>query len=1550
MVAGQSEAAIYNLDLPSNGVHTSGASFTTAASYNGATFDISYALNAFATDVTVTPFIRRNGDGIGVGSTNDGATVGQQASVDGDDGEQLSITGLSITNFNAGTSGMVAGDLSISFNGLTFANGTAGPDNVAISFSGFGTGEEVVSGPTVVDLTALPNYSGTSTAVYLQPNSGNSSNRWSVSGIAVDVVPEPSSYALAGLGFAGMMLRRRRMTGRGATVRAGALLAAVWMAGTAVRGKDFCVATDGDDGNAGTTPEAPLATIQRAVDLMEPGDRCFIRGGVYRETVDLAGKAGEEGRPIRLMNYPGEVVDGTVEITADWEVDEGEIHKAKVKEGVSQLFVDGKLMTLARFPNALAFSDEVWDYYRPRAQQSRESVNGRVVDPGEGEKSISGAGFSFDGCIALLNFGAHATATRVVENHRAGTAEFEYSPKLLKYKTTLGYFFEGGVGNAGRKLLDVPQEWSYDGTTGMLYLWAEEGGSPQGREVRGKVRTYALVGDAGTKHIEIDGLRFFATAFSFKSSDDITIRNCELDYYTSSRRAMGVTGPSETASFTGTEEDFCEGITVYNCEFRHADGSGLEADFVRGMRIENNLFEEIDYVAANNDSGPGEVFTPTSTIRINKADGLVYRRNTISVAGAAQGFSANRYITGRGGKFRPEGYAPETINNIVCEYNFHTACGLTHKDGASLYIPEAHVMESVIRFNWFIGNGQRDFRWDGNNRPLDGVHGNLYRNVAVGTGLKRLSPSGGNGFRVKGSYHEVYHNLGINRGGELNIATEKGGNEETVTRNNVASHFTDNPIPGTSSNNYAPGKKDRRVQDMLRDWANRDFRPRADAVELIDQGVRVTCSVRGEEIDVTAGYKGAAPDLGPYEYGDELYWIPGRVEADASMPVPVDGGAEVKPDADLMFLGGMGGVASKIFLGTTDDGLEEVGSLAAPGNVLTLPEARALKPGTRAPIVNLRSSGRIFRLATLMAGASLIPFSSVQAEYRASNSTADDLIRKSKASHFLAQASMGGTVAEIEALATRIQQIGHIPACEEWMDQQMALPRGVRLKAQCAAMASADGVSDNNNAVGDYWHLGWWDQVINSDDQLRHRMAFALSQIVVVSTNYWNGLYRKRYDQHVSYYDMLMDNAFTSHRDLLQDVTYDPMMGVWLSHAQNDKGDPAQGIYPDENYAREIMQLFSCGIYSQDAWGNFLTDANGKPIENYDNEDIKEFAQVFTGLSINDQRGFFSKNLTLLGNGPLIMMNDHHDTSEKHLLNGVVLPAGQGGNVDISQALDNLATHPSTAPYFSRLLIQRLTSSNPSLAYMKRVTDTWNGGGTYGTGVTGDFKAVLKAILLDPEVRNSITYDKEPSGGAVIVRANSADPMSGKIKEPLLKMAQFYRFAQPVSSAADGYVRLKLSDRAYGQAILSANSVFNFYDAGFAPSNGPIGDYVADYEAANPGSTLEVTAPEAQILGGNVVKEFQQFYSLPLSGPGDYVKASTTTTELTEITFIKSGVFTFDIGMIRYLDVMLCHGQLPYELALEIENDLKSNGETWDEKVAQIISVIHGSPAYSVIR
>ncbi|MDF1753362.1 MAG: hypothetical protein P1U89_11340 [Verrucomicrobiales bacterium] len=711
-----------------------------------------------------------------------------------------------------------------------------------------------------------------------------------------------------------------------------------WCLNTQItKATDFFVAPTGDNNSPGTSIEAPFATIQHAVDLMQPGDTCYIRAGIYRQTIRLQGKAGTAGKPITLTYYQDETVtlDGTIIIDSDWELDEGYIYKTTLSQDVTQLFVDGKLMTLARFPNALAFSDTVWHRTAPRCHQSPQSPNGKVIDAGKGEKSIAATGYSFNGCVALMNFGAHATGTRIVENHRIGSPEFDYNPKLLKHKTTNGYFFEGGIGNAERPMLDSPQEWAYDEKTRTLYLWTEENETPQGREIRGKVQTYAITGDAGTQHVTIDGLNFFATTFSFKNSDYITVKNCNFDYYASSKRALGITGPSQTAEFKGDSEDMCSYNTIYNCEFKYADASALEGTFLESFRIENNLFYQIDYACANNDLGPKVPFNPSSTINLDKVLDLVYRRNTLSVNGNAQSFSANRNLGRPMRKFRPADYDPTTIRPILCEYNFHTRCGLLHTDGTSMYMPLEHVKESVARYNWFIDNGQRDFRYDGDNKPLMGVYANVYRNVCMSK-IRRHSPSDGDGMHLKGNYHEVYNNLGVDPMSDINITHSNGGNKNSVTRNNVAQELFRQPLPGTASNNFAGSRKKKRVREMLRDVKNWDFRPRADAVELIDQGTPVTCTVKAEKIDVTKGYKGVAPDIGPYEHGDDVYWIPGRQEATASMPVPINKGTEVKLDADLMYLIGLGGVKAHIYLGTERDNLNLIATRNDPQNIVPL--------------------------------------------------------------------------------------------------------------------------------------------------------------------------------------------------------------------------------------------------------------------------------------------------------------------------------------------------------------------------------------------------------------------------------------------------------------------------------------------------------------------------------------------------------------------------------------------------------------------------------------
>ena len=416
--------------------------------------------------------------------------------------------------------------------------------------------------------------------------------------------------------------------------------------------------------------------------------------------------------------------------------------------------------------------------------------------------------------------------------------------------------------------------------------------------------------------------------------------------------------------------------------------------------------------------------------------------------------------------------------------------------------------------------------------------------------------------------------------------------------------------------------------------------------------------------------------------------------------------------------------------------------------------------------------------------------------------SSEDFIAISQAGLFLSQASMGGTPATIAALANDIQSQGYLPACEAWIDQQMATPRESTVTADCFQHQEIYLLGQATPSLNiQNFELVWWGKVTQTQEQLRHRVAYSLSQIFVTSSAFWaNGERSDLWRSYTGYYDKLMDGAFSSHRDLLTTISYDPFMGVYLSSAQNRKGNPELDTFPDENYAREVMQLFSCGVYSQDQSGNYLLDSDGNRIENYDNSDITEMAQVFTGLGLTDENGNLANfDSPDSGRGtryehPMVMVEEYHDTSEKVLLNGSVLPADSAGDSDISGALDVIAAHPSTAPHISLLLIKRLTSSNPSAAYIARVTEAWRGEGLYGNGEVGSFASVIKAILLDPEARDAINYEVDSSTDAVTV--SPVRPISGRIKEPILKWTQFYRFTQALSGEEDGLIRVKAKDQA----------------------------------------------------------------------------------------------------------------------------------------------------------
>ncbi len=444
------------------------------------------------------------------------------------------------------------------------------------------------------------------------------------------------------------------------------------------------------------------------------------------------------------------------------------------------------------------------------------------------------------------------------------------------------------------------------------------------------------------------------------------------------------------------------------------------------------------------------------------------------------------------------------------------------------------------------------------------------------------------------------------------------------------------------------------------------------------------------------------------------------------------------------------------------------------------------------------------------------------------------------ASRFLSQASFGANYETIE----RVAQMGY----EAWIDEQVALPRGSYLdtttmiwehfKQAYINQWGAAAIEGNPNVLPlfIYFRMAWWHQTMTGADQLRQRVALALSEILVISEK--SELDISAFGL-ASYYDVLYEHAFGNYRDLLRDVTLHPAMGFYLDHLNNPKANPALNQFPDENYAREVMQLFTVGLYELNPDGTRAQDANGEDIPSYSNDDIREFAKVFTGLGPaqyywpwqdysavpviwgnNNNGNAATVNLTL----PMQMFSAWHEPGPKYLLNGQVVPAGQTGMQDIEDAVDNLFSHPNVGPFIGRQLIQRLVKSNPSPAYISRVAAAF---ADNGQGVRGDMKAVIKAVLLDPEARDCSWL---------------ADPSSGKLREPLVRAINLFK-AFDLSNASGRYWNLGFGlERFIFQHVLASPSVFNFYLPDHQP-NGPIAD-------------ADLVAPEFQIHNSRTAVDY----------------------------------------------------------------------------------------------
>jgi uncharacterized protein (DUF1800 family) len=460
------------------------------------------------------------------------------------------------------------------------------------------------------------------------------------------------------------------------------------------------------------------------------------------------------------------------------------------------------------------------------------------------------------------------------------------------------------------------------------------------------------------------------------------------------------------------------------------------------------------------------------------------------------------------------------------------------------------------------------------------------------------------------------------------------------------------------------------------------------------------------------------------------------------------------------------------------------------------------------------------------------------------------------ARRFLEQAAFGPTPTD----AAHVQTIG-IPA---WLTEQFSM----------AQVSNYNTITSDQGGMPNHFLT----MAVTNPDQLRQRVAFALSQIFVTSIDklIWNG-------NMVLYQNMLLADSFTNYRQIMADVTLSPAMGQYLDMANNAKADPTTGSLANENYARELMQLFTIGTHLLNQDGTPQLDGNNLPIPTYSQFTITEFARVYTGWTYAPAPGNpVDWGSYISGYGPMVPYEPEHDTGSKQLLNGYVSPAGVSAQQDLNNALDNIFKHPNVGPFVGTQLIQHLVKSNPSPAYVSRVAAAFNNN---GSGVRGDMRAVITAVLTDPEARAN------DEGGNDL-------PTDGHLQEPGLFLAGMVRaFGGQMND--QNYYASELA--AMGQDVFTAPSVFNYYSP----------NYVI------PGTTLtggefEIHTPNNAIVRANEVASlfFSGWQNPVLNyGPG-------TTVDVSAFVPLASNPTT----LVNALDLTLTHGVMPAAMKTAIVN------------------------------
>ncbi|MDI9238785.1 DUF1800 domain-containing protein [Lysobacter sp. LF1] len=517
------------------------------------------------------------------------------------------------------------------------------------------------------------------------------------------------------------------------------------------------------------------------------------------------------------------------------------------------------------------------------------------------------------------------------------------------------------------------------------------------------------------------------------------------------------------------------------------------------------------------------------------------------------------------------------------------------------------------------------------------------------------------------------------------------------------------------------------------------------------------------------------------------------------------------------------------------------------------------------------------------------------------------------AARFLTQATFGPTNAEI----ARLRQIGY----RRWLDEQMdpsrtpttlVLPHLQQLVAN--GMLATDLRPQHRR---NYW---LW-QAANGNDQLRMRMAFALSEIFVMSDREVADS-TATVNRIADYQDTLARGAFGSYRTLLEQVALHPAMGYFLSHVGNRKADPRRNITPDENFGREVMQLFSIGLYERNKDFSPVLDSSGQTVPTYDEQVVSAMARVFTGWTYAGQTDAQFGRGDNTSFAPMECHPAFHDDQPKQIFRGVVVNEGNNCTASLKRTLDALADHPNVAPFISRQLIQRFVTSNPSPAYVERVATTWQTSG-------GNLGQVIRAVLLDTEARMA-----------------PPDVGFGKAREPLVKVATLWRaFGARYVPAANGEVRFTFSNAGDLTASLMqdsqrAPSVFNFFEP--------------DYRLPAANGVQGIFGPEFQILTeATYLSMLNQNDALVWNFTGAAPTATTAAPVLDMSRLTTLAEARDHAGMVAQVNLLLFHGTLgsaPSQTMVTMLDRLAASNETAANRAKSLVLIALASPEFAIQR